>query len=167
MHQGHRGLLLLGLHLQQCAPLAQFGLVRQQALRLGAAAQHQTLPCQRDGIAGGLGRLAAERRALRHRLRGGQLVFHLLQRAEVTRTVLGLGELLARMPSGLMQMVGETGWQLSHGERSRIFLARALLQQAPLTVLDESFAALDPQTLERCLRATLRRASTLVVIAHP
>ena len=80
---------------------------------------------------------------------------------------LGLGELLARMPSGLMQMVGETGWQLSHGERSRVFLARALLQEAPLTVLDESFAALDPQTLERCLQCALRRARTLVVIAHP
>jgi ATP-binding cassette subfamily B protein len=60
---------------------------------------------------------------------------------------LGLGELLERMPSGMMQMVGETGWQLSHGERSRIFLARALLQNAQLTILDESFAALDPETL--------------------
>jgi ABC-type transport system involved in cytochrome bd biosynthesis fused ATPase/permease subunit len=40
---------------------------------------------------------------------------------------LGLGPLLERMPAGMMQMVGETGWQLSHGERSRIFLARALL----------------------------------------
>ena len=80
---------------------------------------------------------------------------------------LGLGELLARMPSGLMQMVGETGWQLSHGERSRIFLARALLQDAPLTILDESFAALDPKTLELCLQCTLGRAKTLVVIAHP
>ncbi|MFO1193997.1 MAG: ABC transporter ATP-binding protein [Rhodoferax sp.] len=109
----------------------------------------------------------------------GSLAFNLLMGRQwpaseetlaLARTVcveLGLGDLLARMPSGLMQMVGETGWQLSHGERSRIFLARALLQQAPLTVLDESFAALDPQTLERCLRTTLRRASTLVVIAHP
>ena len=33
-------------------------------------------------------------------------------------------------------MVGETGWQLSHGERSRLFLARALLQGADLTILD-------------------------------
>jgi len=80
---------------------------------------------------------------------------------------LGLGDLLARMPSGLMQMVGETGWQLSHGERSRIFLARALLQKAPLTVLDESFAALDPQTLQQCLECALRRTDALMVIAHP
>ncbi len=80
---------------------------------------------------------------------------------------LGLGDLLARMPGGIHQRVGETGWQLSHGERSRIFLARALLQKAPLTVMDESFAALDPETLELCLSTVMQRAETLVVIAHP
>lgn len=64
------------------------------------------------------------------------------------------------------QMRG-TGSQLSHGERSRIFLARALLQGAQLTVMDESFAALDPETLEKCLRATFKRAQALIVIAHP
>ena len=80
---------------------------------------------------------------------------------------LGLGPLLARMPGGLNQYVGETGWQLSHGERSRIYLARALLQGAHLTVLDESFAALDPETLALCLECSLKRARTLIVIAHP
>ena len=80
---------------------------------------------------------------------------------------LGLGDLLERMPSGLMQMVGETGWQLSHGERSRVYFARALLQNAQLTVLDESFAALDPETLKKCLNCAVKRARTLLVIAHP
>ena len=80
---------------------------------------------------------------------------------------LGLGDLLERMPAGMLQQVGETGWQLSHGERSRVFLARALLQGAELTVLDESFAALDPQTLRLCLDCAVARARTLVVIAHP
>ncbi len=80
---------------------------------------------------------------------------------------LGLGPLLARMPDGINQYVGETGWQLSHGERSRIYLARALLQRAHLTVLDESFAALDPETLALCLDCSLKRARTLMVIAHP
>ncbi len=80
---------------------------------------------------------------------------------------LGLGDLLARMPSGMRQAIGETGWQLSHGERSRLFLARALLQNAALTILDESFAALDPESLERCLGAVLRRSQALAVIAHP
>lgn len=80
---------------------------------------------------------------------------------------LGLGHLVDRMPGGLNQMVGETGWQLSHGERSRIFLARALLQDAELTILDESFAALDPESLRLCLDCAFRRARTLLVIAHP
>jgi ATP-binding cassette subfamily B protein len=80
---------------------------------------------------------------------------------------LGLGALLDRMPAGLMQQVGETGWQLSHGERSRVFLARALLQDARLTILDESFAALDPETLKACLKSADAHARTLVVIAHP
>lgn len=80
---------------------------------------------------------------------------------------LGLGPLLRRMPAGLQQRVGETGWQLSHGERSRIFLARALLQKAPLTLLDESFAALDPEHLAQCLSCVRRRAGALLVVAHP
>jgi ATP-binding cassette subfamily B protein len=80
---------------------------------------------------------------------------------------LGLDDLISRMPAGLMQTVGETGWQLSHGEKSRIFLARALLQSADITVLDESFAALDPETLKLCLNCATSRAKTLIVIAHP
>ena len=58
-----------------------------------------------------------------------------LATAEQVCRELGLGNLLDRMPSGLMQMVG---WQLSHGERSRLYLARALLQGTELVVLDES-----------------------------
>jgi ATP-binding cassette subfamily B protein len=80
---------------------------------------------------------------------------------------LGLGELIDRMPAGLLQTVGESGWQLSHGERSRLYAARALLQDAELVVLDESFAALDPQSLQRALQYVLERARTLLVIAHP
>ncbi len=80
---------------------------------------------------------------------------------------LGLGPLLDRMPAGIMEMVGDTGWQLSQGERSRVYLARAILQGAPLIILDESFAALDPETLETCLNCVLRRAPSLLVIAHP
>lgn len=90
-----------------------------------------------------------------------------LEEAEELCHALGLGPLLARMPAGLQQMVGETGWQLSHGEKSRLYLARALLQRAELIVLDESFAALDPENLALALRATLERAPALVVIAHP
>ena len=63
--------------------------------------------------------------------------------------------------------MGETGWQLSHGERMRLFLARALLQDPELLVLDESFAALDPENLRRTLAAVRRRRAAVVAIAHP
>jgi ATPase subunit of ABC transporter with duplicated ATPase domains len=64
---------------------------------------------------------------------------------------LSLGDLLDRMPSSLQQIVGESGWQLSHGERSRLFMARVLLQKAGVVILDENFVA----------------GAGLLVIAHP
>jgi ATP-binding cassette subfamily B protein len=71
------------------------------------------------------------------------------------------------MPAGFPQMVEETGWQLSHGERSRLCIARALLQDADLVILDESLAALDPENLRMALGCFLPHARTLLVIAHP
>ena len=109
----------------------------------------------------------------------GTFAFHLLmsrrwppqdqdvEEAEAICRELGLGDLLDRMPGGMLQMVGETGWQLSQGERSRLYIARVLLQDADLVLLDESFASLDPETLRKALRCVLARATTLVVIAHP
>jgi ATP-binding cassette subfamily B protein len=90
-----------------------------------------------------------------------------MQEAESLCRKLGLGDLLDAMPSGILQMVGEGGWQLSHGERSRVYIARALLGRADLVILDESFAALDPENLRVALECTLERAPTLMVIAHP
>lgn len=87
--------------------------------------------------------------------------------AEAICRELGLEDLLKRMPAGLLQMVGDTGWRLSHGERSRLYMARALLQGAEVVILDESFAALDPENLHRALRCALERAPTLLVIAQP
>lgn len=89
------------------------------------------------------------------------------QAAEEVCRALGLGDLLDRMPSGLQQIVGESGWQLSHGEQSRLFIARALLQDAELVLFDESFAALDPANLRRCLETVVERSPTLMVVAHP
>jgi ATP-binding cassette subfamily B protein len=107
----------------------------------------------------------------------GPLAFNLLmghpdpagarQEAAAVCEELGLGPLLARMPGGLEQMVGETGWQLSHGERSRVYVARALLQGARLVILDESLGALDPETLTTVLDCLARRAESLLLVAHP
>jgi ATP-binding cassette subfamily B protein len=87
--------------------------------------------------------------------------------AEALCRALGLGSLLDRMPAGLLQMVGETGWQLSQGERSRLYIARTILQGASCLILDESFAALDPETLHQALSCVVEHAPTLLVIAHP
>jgi ATP-binding cassette subfamily B protein len=89
------------------------------------------------------------------------------ERAERVLRELGLGDTLDRMPSGLLQTIGETGWQLSHGERSRIFLARALLQQPDVLILDESFAQLDAENMQRALNAVSARAPAVLLIAHP
>lgn len=63
--------------------------------------------------------------------------------------------------------MGETGWQLSHGERDRVYLARALLQRPDILILDESLSALDPLTMCEVFAAVTERAPTLLLIAHP
>jgi len=80
---------------------------------------------------------------------------------------LGLGELVAKMPSGLDELIGETGWQLSHGEKSRLYIARTLLQGVELVILDESFASLDPETMRVAVRCVLAHAPSVVVVSHP
>lgn len=79
---------------------------------------------------------------------------------------LGLNDVVEKMPSGLFQMVGETGWALSHGEMSRVYIARALLQRPELILLDESFAALDAAILEKANACVHQNAKALIVIAH-
>lgn len=88
------------------------------------------------------------------------------EEAEKVCREVGLGDLLDRMPAGLLQQVGETGWQMSHGERSRLFLARALLQGADVVILDESFGALDPDSLKQAMHCAQERSRALMVIAH-
>ena len=89
-----------------------------------------------------------------------------LTEAQEVAGALGLAPLIARMPSGLSTHLGETGWQLSQGERSRLFLARALLQGAPVLALDESLAALDPVTEAVCLSTLEDWADALVLARH-
>ena len=79
---------------------------------------------------------------------------------------LGLGEVLQAMPAGLGQIIGENGWRLSQGERSRVFLARALLQSPSLLIADEVLSALDPQTAHRVLDCIESHSDKLILIAH-
>lgn len=80
---------------------------------------------------------------------------------------LGLTELLNKMPAELMQVVGEMGWSLSHGEKSRVYVARAILQQPDLLILDESLASLDPVNANRVLECVEKHCKAVIIVAHP
>ncbi len=80
----------------------------------------------------------------------------------------GLAGKLAALPDGLDTRVGETGVGFSGGEAHRLALARALLMDKPVVLLDEPFTALDPE-MERLLLDELIEAfdgKTLIVITH-
>ena len=77
-------------------------------------------------------------------------------------------EFLARLPQGIHTMAGDGGKQLSGGERQRISLARAILKDAPIVVLDEATAFMDPENEEKmnAAIAEIIKGKTVIVIAH-
>ena len=89
-----------------------------------------------------------------------------LAQARDLALALGLGPLLDKMPAGIMQMVGEGGWRLSQGERSRLFVARAILQNAQVLIADELLSPLDPASGLEVLDAIERLPNQLILIAH-
>ncbi|MDH1527982.1 ABC transporter ATP-binding protein [Pseudomonas mosselii] len=80
----------------------------------------------------------------------------------------GVQEILERLPEGLHTPVGEGGARLSGGERQRISIARALIKDAPILLIDEATAALDAENQAAIAEALarLRGKRTLIVIAH-
>jgi len=80
----------------------------------------------------------------------------------------GLREMVDRLPEGLDTMVDEAGLRFSGGERHRIALARVLLQDVPIIILDEPTVGLDPLT-ERDVLSTIFEnieGKTLIMITH-
>ena len=77
-------------------------------------------------------------------------------------------EFLEKLPQGIRSMAGDAGKMLSGGQRQRISLARAILKNAPIIVLDEATAYADPENEEKmeAAIAELVNEKTLFVIAH-
>ncbi len=77
-------------------------------------------------------------------------------------------EFIAKLPQGYDTPAGEAGRRLSGGEKQRIAIARMLLKNAPIVILDEATAFTDPENEDKLQRsiAALTKGKTLLVIAH-
>ncbi len=80
----------------------------------------------------------------------------------------GLHDFIQRLPLGYDTVVGERGLRLSGGERQRLAIARALLKNAPIFLLDEPTANLDPLMAKTILENILQQAQerSLLLITH-
>jgi subfamily B ATP-binding cassette protein MsbA len=77
-------------------------------------------------------------------------------------------DFILRMPQGYDTVIGEKGFRLSGGERQRLAIARAILKNAPVLILDEATSSLDAESesLVQAALANLMEGRTVVVIAH-
>ena len=77
-------------------------------------------------------------------------------------------DFIEALPDGYNTVIGEGGATLSGGEKQRISIARAMLKDAPIVILDEATANVDPENEDRLQKAieALTRDKTILMIAH-
>ncbi len=77
-------------------------------------------------------------------------------------------DFIENLPDGYNTVIGEGGANLSGGEKQRISIARAILKNAPIVILDEATANVDPENEDRLQKAieSLTRDKTIIMIAH-
>ncbi|MFN2443432.1 MAG: ABC transporter ATP-binding protein, partial [Thermoanaerobaculia bacterium] len=87
--------------------------------------------------------------------------------AEAARLA-GLESDLTGFPNGIETVIGERGITLSGGQKQRTAIARAIVRNPAVLLLDDALSAVDTQTEERVLRAlkTLRKERTVFIVAH-
>lgn len=80
----------------------------------------------------------------------------------------GCDDFIEALPDGYDTVIGEGGASLSGGEKQRISIARAMLKDAPIIILDEATANVDPENEDRLQKAieALTRDKTIIMIAH-
>lgn len=90
-----------------------------------------------------------------------QEVMEVLERAQC-------GDIIAKLPNGVNTIIGSKGTYLSGGEQQRIAIARTMLRNAPILVLDEATAFADPENEEKVLKAfnEISKGKTVIKIAH-
>ena len=106
-------------------------------------------------------------RSIRENIRMGNLNASDEEVEEVAKRA-GCDEFIRKLEHGYDTLVGTAGGSLSGGERQRITIARAMLKNAPIVILDEATAAMDPENEAEIQRAlsSLTKGKTLIIIAH-
>ena len=77
-------------------------------------------------------------------------------------------EFICNLPNGYQTIIGEGGASLSGGEKQRISIARAIMKDAPIIILDEATANVDPENEKDLMKAinALTKEKTIIMIAH-
>ncbi len=90
------------------------------------------------------------------------------EEVEKAADLAGCSEFIRRFPKGYDTDAGDAGARLSGGERQRLAIARAILKDAPIVILDEATAFTDPENEDKiqCAIDRLTKKKTLIVIAH-